>query len=162
MGKKVVRRFEFNDDKSAKFWEIEQAGAKFVVRYGKIGTAGQSQDKEFDDAAAAAKAADKLIAEKTGKGYAEVGSGTPTSSAKTKAVAATVKTAKTSVSTEAPKTKRIVMNYQKESYLTESTLVFTVTDFSLETICKRAKESVRQMDGRGINFTVISIETKES
>jgi predicted DNA-binding WGR domain protein len=72
-----IRRFEFNDGKSSKFWEIEVTGAQFAVRYGKIGTAGQVQTKEFADAAAAGKAADKLIAEKIGKGYQEVGGASP-------------------------------------------------------------------------------------
>lgn len=72
MSQNSVRRFEFNDGKSSKFWEIEIAGAQFAVHYGKIGTTGQAQTKEFADAAAAAKAADRLIAEKTGKGYQEV------------------------------------------------------------------------------------------
>jgi predicted DNA-binding WGR domain protein len=72
-----IRRFEFNDGKSSKFWEVEVAGAQFTVRYGKIGTAGQAQTKEFANGAAATKAADKLIAEKAGKGYQEVGGATP-------------------------------------------------------------------------------------
>ena len=72
-----IRRFEFADGKSSKFWEIEASGNQFTVRYGKIGTAGQAQTKEFADAAAAAKSAEKLIAEKTGKGYQEVGGSTP-------------------------------------------------------------------------------------
>lgn len=76
-----IRRFEFNDGKSSKFWEIEVTGTQFAVRYGKIGTAGQAQTKEFADAAAAAKAADKLIAEKAGKGYQEVGGAAPKISA---------------------------------------------------------------------------------
>ncbi len=68
-----AHRFEFNDGNSSKFWEIEVAGTQFTVRYGKIGTTGQTQVKEFADAAAAAKAGEKLIAEKTSKGYLEVG-----------------------------------------------------------------------------------------
>jgi predicted DNA-binding WGR domain protein len=43
------------------------------VQFGRIGTAGQTQTKTFSSADAAQKAADKLIAEKTGKGYVEVG-----------------------------------------------------------------------------------------
>jgi predicted DNA-binding WGR domain protein len=42
------------------------------VRYGRIGSEGQSNVKTFPDEAAAARHADKLIAEKTGKGYLEV------------------------------------------------------------------------------------------
>lgn len=65
------RYFEYRDDKSAKFWEIEVSGAQHTVRYGKIGTSGQTQVKAFADAGAAQKAAEKLIAEKAGKGYQE-------------------------------------------------------------------------------------------
>ena len=73
----AVRRFEFVDDKSSKFWEISVTGAQHTVRYGKIGTEGQAQVKEFADAVAAGKAAEKLIAEKTSKGYQEIGSAAP-------------------------------------------------------------------------------------
>jgi predicted DNA-binding WGR domain protein len=67
------RRFEFAEGDSNKFWEVRVDGAAQTVRYGKIGTAGQEKTKQFDDAGAAAKDTDKLIAEKTKKGYAEVG-----------------------------------------------------------------------------------------
>lgn len=77
MSDKTIRLFEYQDDKSAKFWEVTTAGATVTVRYGKIGTAGQSQTKELADAAAAAKHVAKLVAEKTGKGYVEAG-GVPT------------------------------------------------------------------------------------
>ena len=69
-----TRRFEYRDEKSSKFWEISVAGNSFTVRYGKIGADGQSQSKEFADAATAEKQAQKLIAEKMGKGYQEIGS----------------------------------------------------------------------------------------
>ncbi|MCB9686452.1 MAG: WGR domain-containing protein [Alphaproteobacteria bacterium] len=72
-----TRRFEYVDDKSSKFWEITVEGSGFTVRYGRIGANGQTQEKSFPTAAKAQAEADKLIAEKTGKGYAEVG-GTPT------------------------------------------------------------------------------------
>lgn len=66
-----MRRLEYTDDKSSKFWEIEQAGTDLNVRWGRIGTAGQSQTKTFADAAKAGAAMVKLIDEKTGKGYIE-------------------------------------------------------------------------------------------
>jgi len=69
----ATRHFEFKDDKSSKFWEITQAGDSVTVRYGKTGTTGQSQTKSFADDSAAAKHMEKLIAEKTGKGYVELG-----------------------------------------------------------------------------------------
>jgi predicted DNA-binding WGR domain protein len=67
------REFHFTDDTSQKFWAIDVDGKGFTVQFGRIGTAGQSQTKTFPSADAARKAADKLIAEKTGKGYVEVG-----------------------------------------------------------------------------------------
>jgi predicted DNA-binding WGR domain protein len=74
MSSTSARTFEFKDDKSSKFWKITQAGSTVTVRYGKTGTNGQTQEKVFDDASAASRHVAKLITEKTGKGYLEVGS----------------------------------------------------------------------------------------
>ena len=68
-----MQRFELIEGKSSKFWEVDVSGALLTVRYGRIGTNGQTQTKTFDDEAAAIKERDKLIKAKTGKGYAEVG-----------------------------------------------------------------------------------------
>ncbi|MBN3729248.1 WGR domain-containing protein, partial [Burkholderia sp. Ac-20379] len=67
-----MRRFELIEGKSSKFWEVEPAGSDLNLRWGRIGTAGQSQTKSFADEAKARAALDKLVKEKTGKGYAEV------------------------------------------------------------------------------------------
>ncbi len=67
----TVRHFEFVSDSSRKFWEIALAGNAFTVRFGRIGTAGQSQSKSFPDADKAKIEAGKLIAEKVKKGYVE-------------------------------------------------------------------------------------------
>ena len=72
-------RYEFVDGSSSKFWDITLDGSSFTVVYGKIGTAGTTQTKTFDDDAKALKEHDKLVAEKTKKGYAEVGGSTSTS-----------------------------------------------------------------------------------
>jgi uncharacterized protein (TIGR02996 family) len=66
-----MRTFQFSDAKSHKFWTIDVKGKSFTVSYGKVGTTGQTQKKTFASPAAARAAADKLIAEKTKKGYAE-------------------------------------------------------------------------------------------
>ena len=66
-----MRTFVFTDDKSNKFWNIDLQGTAFTVTFGKVGTKGQTQAKDFPDAAAARKAHDKLVAEKLGKGYVE-------------------------------------------------------------------------------------------
>ncbi|MBI1904473.1 MAG: DNA ligase [Planctomycetia bacterium] len=67
----MPRRFEFVEGKSSRFWEIAVEGGDVTVRFGRIGTDGQTQTKNFTDEAAARKHADKLIAEKTEKGYVE-------------------------------------------------------------------------------------------
>ncbi len=66
-----ARYFEFIDGTSKKFWEIALDGASFTTRYGKIGTDGQQSLKEYDTAAKAKIEYDKLVAEKTKKGYLE-------------------------------------------------------------------------------------------
>lgn len=69
------REFEYADGKSFKFWKIEQQGSAIVTRYGRIGADGQETNKDFGTPEAAKKAYDKLVAEKTGKGYVEKTSG---------------------------------------------------------------------------------------
>ena len=34
--------YEFKDASTSKFWEIDVAGSKITIRYGKIGTPGQT------------------------------------------------------------------------------------------------------------------------
>ncbi len=70
------REFHFHDGKSHKFWAIEVDGSRFTVQFGRVGTSGQTQTKEFPGDAEARQAADKLIAEKAKKGYAEVAAAT--------------------------------------------------------------------------------------
>ena len=71
----AVRYFEFIDDKSRKFWEITVSGSDVTVRYGRIGSDGQSKTKSLDDEMAAARHTEKMIATKTGKGYVETVAG---------------------------------------------------------------------------------------
>jgi uncharacterized protein (TIGR02996 family) len=66
-----ARYFELVEGASSKFWEIKLDGESFTTRYGKIGTPGQSTEKDFDSARAARRAHDGLIEEKTAKGYVE-------------------------------------------------------------------------------------------
>lgn len=61
--------FELIDGKSAKFWEVSLDDCTVTVRYGRTGTNGQTRTKEFPDASAAQVHVEKLIHEKTGKGY---------------------------------------------------------------------------------------------
>lgn len=66
-----VRRLVFIGGNSRKFWEIAVDGSAFTVRFGRIGTAGQAQNKTFPTAEDARRAADELTAEKLKKGYQE-------------------------------------------------------------------------------------------
>ncbi|MFO0844048.1 MAG: WGR domain-containing protein [Gemmataceae bacterium] len=70
-----MRTFTYSDEKSHKFWEIDLQGTRLTVRFGRQGTAGQTQEKSFPTEAAALKEHDKLVAEKLKKGYKET---TPT------------------------------------------------------------------------------------
>ena len=74
-----MRTFVFTDDKSNKFWNIDLSGTGFTVTFGKLGTSGQTQRKDFPDEDKAQKAHDKLVAEKLGKGYVETTKQTPIS-----------------------------------------------------------------------------------
>ena len=67
----MKRCFIFQDGNSQKFWNIDINGSGFVVTFGKLGTAGQTSEKSFDSEEKCKKEADKLIAEKTKKGYTE-------------------------------------------------------------------------------------------
>jgi DNA ligase-1 len=66
-----TRRFAYQDDKSDKFWEITVNDAEVTVRYGRTGSNGQTNTKTFANATKAQEHADKLIEEKTEKGYEE-------------------------------------------------------------------------------------------
>jgi predicted DNA-binding WGR domain protein len=68
----TARRFELVSDTSRKFWEIAVENDSFTVRFGRIGTAGQSQTKTFAEAGKSKSEAEKLIAEKVKKGYVEI------------------------------------------------------------------------------------------
>jgi predicted DNA-binding WGR domain protein len=71
------REFQLSEGSSNKFWAITVDGKEFTVEFGRLGTKGQTQTKKFASDAAAREAADKLIAEKTKKGYREVGGAAP-------------------------------------------------------------------------------------
>ena len=82
----MKRNLIYMDAKSSKFWNIDHAGNSFTVKYGRIGTEGQSLTKSFPSEAAAAKEAESLIKEKLGKGYVDATtSATPSGEAATAA-----------------------------------------------------------------------------
>mgnify|MGYP001106994179 CR=1 FL=1 len=42
-----MRHFIYQDEKSHKFWAVEQQGNELHISWGKVGTKGQSQIKSF-------------------------------------------------------------------------------------------------------------------
>jgi predicted DNA-binding WGR domain protein len=69
----MQKHLKFIDGTSDKFWQIEASGLVFTVTYGKNGTSGVSQKKEFSTADECLKVAERLLAEKIKKGYSESG-----------------------------------------------------------------------------------------
>jgi predicted DNA-binding WGR domain protein len=66
-----TRRFEFVSGASRKFWEISTSNNSFTVRFGRLGTTGQSQTKSFANDASARREVESLITQKLNKGYIE-------------------------------------------------------------------------------------------
>ncbi len=75
-------RYELSEGNSNKFWDIKLSGTSFSTTYGKIGANGQTTIKTFGSPADAKKEHDKLVAEKTKKGYALVGDAKPVKAVK--------------------------------------------------------------------------------
>ena len=65
----MKRAFRYSDEKSSKFWWIDYSGNDLVVNYGKIGTNGKYEIKEFDSPEECEKQGLKLIEQKVKKGY---------------------------------------------------------------------------------------------
>jgi predicted DNA-binding WGR domain protein len=92
-----MARYEFTEGTSNKFWEAELAGKQLTVRWGRIGGTPSEKVTSFKSPDEAKAAHDKLVAEKTGKGYALAGGG------KAAKAAAPAKSAKAAKAAPAPK-----------------------------------------------------------
>lgn len=66
---KQTHYLECRNERSSKFWEVVVNNLSVVVRFGKIGTGGQTQAKIFKDADDASKHVEKLVTEKISNGY---------------------------------------------------------------------------------------------
>lgn len=64
-----TRSLHYSDSKSDKFWIITLENNQHTVQYGRAGTQGQQQTKEFPTAEKARQSYEKLIREKIAKGY---------------------------------------------------------------------------------------------
>ena len=71
-GYQEIRYFEFKDAHSSKFWEVSVNYSIVIVRYGKLGTNGQTSVKELDSPEQAQEHATKQAAGKLKKGYQEI------------------------------------------------------------------------------------------
>ena len=71
-GSRPSRSFEFVGDGSSKFWQVSVDDSTLTVQFGRIGTAGQTRSKQLETPTAAQREADRLVAEKLGKGYREI------------------------------------------------------------------------------------------
>jgi predicted DNA-binding WGR domain protein len=67
----VPRYFTSTEDGSSKFWEVAVNDTQLTIRFGRIGTNGQTQTKTFTTPDAARREQEKLIRSKLAKGYAE-------------------------------------------------------------------------------------------
>jgi len=67
----MKRNFIYKDEKSDKFWTIHLEEKVLTVIFGKSNTAGRTNIKEFSSIEEAQRESDKLIKEKTRKGYLE-------------------------------------------------------------------------------------------
>ena len=57
----MIEAFYFKDEKTEKFWFVETLDCEMMVNYGKIGTTGKYEIKEFDTSEDCEKEALKLI-----------------------------------------------------------------------------------------------------
>lgn len=72
-----MRHLINTEEGSSKFWEGRVEGSSVIVRYGKIGSDGQTKTKDLKSPAQAEAELAKLVREKLAKGYADAaGSGT--------------------------------------------------------------------------------------
>ena len=67
----MIQALHFKNEKSDKFWFVETLDSEMMVNYGKTGTTGKYEIKEFDTNEDCEKEALKLINSKKKKGYEE-------------------------------------------------------------------------------------------
>ncbi|MBI4861970.1 MAG: DUF4132 domain-containing protein [Candidatus Riflebacteria bacterium] len=66
-----MRRFELVEGKSSKFWEVSRDGSSLSVRFGRIGSNGQTRTRSFASESDAEAELGRLVREKCKKGYTE-------------------------------------------------------------------------------------------
>ncbi|MEZ4376562.1 MAG: DUF4132 domain-containing protein [Polyangiaceae bacterium] len=106
------RQLVFEDGSSHKFWDIVLDGSSHTVRFGRVGTDGQTQTKDFGSKDEARKAFDKLVAQKLKKGY-EDAAGSTAQPAKASAKPATASAKSAKAASSQTKTKQTAKAKEK-------------------------------------------------
>lgn len=120
----------YSDGHSSKFWKLVLQGTSHTVTFGRLGTTGQTQTKQFASEEAAQKAFDKLRLEKLRKGYVEEPGGTGTT-APAEPTAVTPKPAPANISVAAPSKLRESGGQKTGSEVTDADLS-VAPEFDLE------------------------------
>lgn len=68
----MIQTLRYTDEKSDKFWHIETAHCDMMINWGKIGTTGRYEIKEFDSDEDCEKQGIKLLHSKLKKGYQDM------------------------------------------------------------------------------------------
>ncbi|MEW4564783.1 DUF4132 domain-containing protein [Bremerella sp. JC770] len=122
------RSLLFSDGSSNKFWNIELDGSSHTVKFGRVGTDGQTRTKDFDSEEDAKKSYDKLVAEKLKKGYEDPGSdATETPAASTPKKTTTKKTTPTATTKKKSSKKAEVKASVAQSDTSEFAVDLNVT-----------------------------------
>ena len=67
----LKRHFECTEKGSSKFWEVAVTDNNQTVRFGRIGSSGQTMTKSFPTPEACGRDTERMIQEKLRKGYLE-------------------------------------------------------------------------------------------
>ena len=146
--------YEYVGGSSSKFWEIKKSGTEITTRYGRIGSDGQTTTKDYGTAAKAKAAYDKLVEQKTGKGY-KTAKKTATKKTATKKTAtkkttkktATKKTATKKTTTKKTTTKAATKKTTKKTKKTTTKKTATKKAATKKTAKKAATQAETVLDG---------------
>ncbi|KNY26895.1 DUF4132 domain-containing protein [Pseudobacteroides cellulosolvens] len=141
------RYFEFTQGTSNKFWEIEFSDLSFKVRWGRIGTTGQTKEKNFESKAETIKKGEQQIKEKIKEGYLEIagdsdGLEKQSTEVSTNLPAPKTKTAKTATQSKSASNKSSNLSPDTLNK-SESSTGSNVLETSLEVVKPRVTEDIK-------------------
>ena len=129
-----MHKLGLTEGNTDKFWQIERVGCEVLIKWGRTGTAGQSQVKNFDSEAEAEQFLEQQLKAKLKKGYLTIGSDLPEGASS--AIEATPITTPISQSDLTPsinwtaklREKELVTQYYKYTYPGEITVLKPAAD----------------------------------